>query len=98
MKIKHILTIVLLMLSLSGCVSTIVGGVVDLGAEIAKAPAKVGSAVVRSVGKAVTPDKKDDAERKEEYSYEPQYLTQTAPLSSAQSSSRVYDSDEDNTQ
>ena len=46
LKFKQTSLIILTLLMLSGCVSTVVGAVVDTAIEVAKVPFKVGGAVI----------------------------------------------------
>jgi len=65
-KFSKILAVFLLLGSLSGCVSTIVGAAVDTTIEVAKVPFKVAGAAVDVVTGDGKKDKDDDDEESDE--------------------------------
>jgi len=65
-KFSKILVVFLLLGSLSGCVSTIVGAAVDTTIEVAKVPFKVAGAAVDVVTGDGKKDKDDDDEESDE--------------------------------
>ena len=57
---KKIIIVLLLSLTLSGCISTLVGAVVDTTIEVVKVPFKVGGAIVEGVSGGSNKNKRQD--------------------------------------